>query len=190
MSFTPRTKQILKVMLQQNQTISIKNLADQVGVSKRTIQRELEYIGSSLKKYQIRFHSRTGVGVWLEGDEEEKLRLLQDITTGDTYDVSNREDRRKRLVLEILKNKGLKKLFYYSNLFGVSEATISTDLEAVEGWFEKFHLHIVRKQGYGVAIEGEEKDFRRAIRTFIDDNIGRNKDICYFISLKSKILCL
>ena len=78
-------------MLQQNQTISIKNLADQVGVSKRTIQRELEYIDSSLKKYQIHFHSRTGVGVWLEGNEEEKLRLLQDITTGDTYDVSNRE---------------------------------------------------------------------------------------------------
>ena len=57
MSFTPRTKQILKVMLQQNQTISIKNLADQVGVSKRTIQRELEYIGSSLKKYQIHLSS-------------------------------------------------------------------------------------------------------------------------------------
>ena len=171
MSFTPRTKQILKVMLQQNQTISIKNLADQVGVSKRTIQRELEYIDSSLKKYQIHFHSRTGVGVWLEGNEEEKLRLLQDITTGYTYDVSNREDRRKRLVLEILKNKGLKKLFYYSSKFQVSEATISADLEAVEEWLNRQGLFVVRKPGSGVEIEGSEASYRKAIRTFIDENM-------------------
>lgn len=131
MDFTPRIKQILQVMLLTKQTMSIQSLADKVGVSKRTIQRELEYINGSLKSYEIRFMSKTGVGVWLEGAEEEKERLFHDLMRGDSYDVSNREDRRKRLILEILKDKGLKKLFYYSSKFKVSEATISADLEAV-----------------------------------------------------------
>lgn len=171
MEFTPRTKQILNVLLQENQTMSVKVLADKVGVSKRTVQRELEYINGSLKTYEISFMSKTGVGVWLEGSEEEKKRLLSDITKGDSYDVSNKEERRKRLVLEILKDKGLKKLFYYSSKFKVSEATVSGDLEAVEEWLNRYGLQVVRKPGSGVAIEGSEGSYRRAIRAFIDENI-------------------
>lgn len=171
MEFTPRTKQILTAMLKADRTISAKNLAEKVGVSKRTVQRELEYIGMSLKPYQIQFMSKTGVGIWLEGSHEEKARLLADLQSGDAYDVSNREERRKRLVLEILKDKGLKKLFYYSSKFKVSEATISTDLEAVEEWLNKYDLHVIRKPGSGVAIEGSEESYRKAIKAFINENI-------------------
>lgn len=89
----------------------------------------------------------------------------------DTLDASDRPERRKRLILEILKDKTLKKLYYYSELFGVSEATISADLEAAEEWFEPFNLKIIRKPGYGISIEGREKDFRLALRAFIDENI-------------------
>lgn len=171
MEFTPRTKQILNALLQENQTMSVKVLADKVGVSRRTVQRELEYINGSLKDYEISFMSRTGVGVWLEGSEEEKKRLLLAITKGDTYDVSNKEERRKRLVLEILKDKGLKKLFYYSSKFKVSEATVSGDLEAVEEWLNRYGLKVARKPGSGVAIEGSEGSYRKAIRAFINENM-------------------
>lgn len=164
-------KQIFQVLLGEPSAVSVKYLAEQVKVSKRTVQRELEYIDHSLKGYEIRFLSKTGVGVWLEGSEEEKARLLKDIGSGDDYDVSNREERRKRLILEILKEKGLKKLFYYSSQFGVSEATISTDLEASEAWLNKYGLHVNRKPGSGISVEGTEEDYRRAIRAFINENM-------------------
>lgn len=171
MEFTPRIKQILKVLLESDGKISVKELAEQIGISKRTVQRELGYIQNELKSYDIEFLSKTGVGVWLEGSAKEKHQLLTDIKNGDTYDVSNREDRRKRLLLEILKEKGLKKLFYYSSRFQVSEATISTDLEVVEAWLEKYGVHIVRKPGSGITVDGNEENFRKAIRAFIDENI-------------------
>lgn len=171
MDFTPRMKQIFQVLLQEDSAISVKYLAEQVGVSKRTVQRELGYIESSLKGYEIQFFSKTGVGVWLEGSENEKQRLKQDIEGGDDYDVSNREERRKRLILEILKEKGLKKLFYYSSQFGVSEATISTDLEASEVWLNKYGLYVNRKPGSGISVEGTEENYRRAIRAFINENM-------------------
>lgn len=194
--FTPRMQQILKIMVRADQVVSVKSLAEDIGVSKRTVQREMEYLGHSLEKYGITFCSKAGTGVWLEGDADGKERLLRDLEEEDTLDAFDRTERRKRLILEILKDKDLKKLFYYSNLFGVSEATISSDIEAVESWFSQFHLKIVRKQGYGVTIEGTEKNFRSAIRAFIDENIDtrmiremyedKNQTVVHKLSGKSK----
>lgn len=171
MNLTPRMKRILIVMLQENRTLAVRELAEQVGVSKRTVQRELDGGKDCLKGYDLTFASKTGKGVWISGAEEEKKRLLSELTQEDTYDVSNREDRRRRLVLEILKDKGLKKLFYYASQFQVSEATISSDLEAVEGWLNTQHLSVIRKPGSGIEIQGSEEDYRRAIRTFIEENL-------------------
>lgn len=171
MEMTPRMKQLLLVLLKEQKPISVKYLAEQTGISKRTVQRELEYIEASLKGYRLRFLSKTGVGVWLEGNEDEKHRLYTDISSRDMYDVGNREERRKRLILEILKEKGLRKLFYYSSQFSVSEATISTDLEAVEKWLNKYGLHVNRKPGSGIAIDGSEECYRKVIRAFIHENI-------------------
>lgn len=171
MEFTPRMQQILQILLQEEACISVKNLAEKAGISKRTVQRELGYVESTLKPYDLEFKSKTGVGVWLEGTDGEKKRLLADISGEDSYDAGNREERRKRLILEILKEKDLKKLFYYSSQFQVSEATISTDLDAIEGWLNRYGLFIIRKPGSGISIEGDEADYRRALRAFIDENI-------------------
>ena len=171
MNLTPRLKQIVIVLLGEENVISVRELADRIGVSKRTVQRELEYLGSELEPYHIRFESKTGRGVWLTGSSEDKKTLLAELTKEDNYDVSNRDTRRKRLILEILKEKGLKKLFYYASQFQVSEATISTDLEAVEGWLGAQQLTITRKPGSGIAVVGTEESYRRAIRTFIEENM-------------------
>ena len=186
MDFTPRIKQILNVLLLENEPISIKNLAEKIGVSKRTVQRELEYMDSSLKGYEVQFMSRTGVGVWLEGESAEKQRLTDALSGTDSYDGSNREERRKRLILEILREKGLKKLFYYSSQFKVSEATISKDLEAVEAWLNQYRLYVERKPGSGVCIRGTEADYRRAIREFINENIDDHMLYEFYTARESK----
>ena len=140
MDITPRMNQILTLLLEQEQPISVKYLAERMGLSKRTIQRELEYINHVLQDYPIQFLSKTGVGIWLDGDPKEKMSLKQELSSDDRLDISNREERRKALILAILKEKELRKLYYYSSRFQVSEATISADLEAIEGWLESYGL--------------------------------------------------
>lgn len=171
MNLTPRLRKVLLILLEKDTTMSVQELAERVGVSKRTVQRELEYLGNELDAYGISFESRTGKGVWLSGDTEQKKKLQQELCRSDDYDVSDREDRRKRLLLEILKDKGLKKLFYYADLFQVSEATVSSDLESVEGWLEEHGLKVTRKPGSGTMISGSEENYRKAIRVFIEENI-------------------
>lgn len=171
MIFSPRLRQILLILLQENQVIPVKKLADEIKVSKRTVQRELEYTDSSLKKHGLSLQTKTGIGIWIDGTQEDKLKLLTILQEEDVIDSGDKDERRKRLILEILKDRTPKKLYYYGNIFGVSEATISNDMEVVEGWFEQFDLKIMRKQGYGVALEGSEKSYRLALRRFIDENI-------------------
>lgn len=171
MKILSRAKQILKILLTEEEAIPVKSLAEKIGVSKRTTQRELEYISSYLKGYEIEYFSKTGVGIWLEGTQKEKNRLLSFLCQEESQDVPGKEERRKRLILEILKEKGLKKLFYYSSQFGVSEATASTDLESIGEWLAGFGLDIKRKPGSGVYVEGTEENYRRAIREFIYSNL-------------------
>lgn len=168
---TPRLKQILLLLLGEHQPISVSKLSDQIRVSKRTVQRELEYLPRALRAHKLTFASKTGVGVWIEGADADKQALVGKLQQQDDHDVSDRDYRRKRMILELLKEKGLKKLFWYSNKFKVSEATISTDLEALDSWFAQYDLRIVRKPGSGISVEGSEENYRKAISSFVAENI-------------------
>lgn len=84
MDFTPRMQQILLIMLNEDKVISVKNLAERMNLSKRTVQRELEYLGRALKEYHVEFCSKTGTGVWLEGAREDRDRLLRHLSEKDT----------------------------------------------------------------------------------------------------------
>lgn len=171
MEFTPRMTQILNILLTEAKAVPVLSLAEKTGCSKRTVQREMKYIPQSLVGYELELVSKTGVGVWLEGSSEEKQRLLLSLRDADSFDAGNPHERRKRLIIKILREKGIKKLYYYSSFFKVSEATISADLDAIEGWLSKFNLTINRQPGTGVKITGTESSYRRAISAFISENI-------------------
>ena len=65
MEMTSRMKQIMQVLLKESGAVSVKYLAEQIGVSRRTVQRELESIDTSLRGYDLTFVSKTGVVVSL-----------------------------------------------------------------------------------------------------------------------------
>ncbi len=171
MNLSARAKKILIILLEEDAPMSVIKLAEKIGVSKRTVQRELEYLPKDLLVYNLKFASKTGVGVWVVGDNDDKSNLLSLIKSENYIDDTDKEYRRKKLVLEILKDKDIKKLFWYSTKFKVSEATISSDLEALEDWFAKYDLKIIKKPGSGISVNGTESSYRRAIKAFISDNI-------------------
>ncbi len=167
MEISPRLRQILLVMLQQSAPMSVKDLAAQINVSRRTTQRELEYMDSSIKKYGLRLGSKTGTGIWIEGNEDEKKSLLEILQGEDVIDSADQKERHKYLTLEFLKDQTPKKLYYYANIFGVSETTVGKDIENIKPWFHQYSLNIVKKPGLGVYLEGSEKNYRKALREFI-----------------------
>ena len=47
-------------------------------------------------------------------------------------------------------------------------------MDALCPWLEESHLGIVRRPGYGVILEGDERDYRDAMRRFIEETAGRS----------------
>ena len=174
MEFTPRIQQILKILLTRKEPVSKQEIADELGVSKRTVQREFEYLELCIRKYQIGLVNQKGKGVVLKGTKE-NLSKLSDRLGGQQYpDAADRDGRRRRLLFELLRDRTPRKLFYYSQMLGVSEATAGSDMDALCPWLEESHLGIVRRPGYGVILEGDERDYRDAMRRFIEETAGQS----------------
>ena len=168
MELTPRITKILNILLSQDEPISEQEIADQIGVSRRTIIREFEYLESAIKSYDVTLVRKKGTGVWVEASEDKKKALLQVLNGSDKKDWTDKSVRRKSLILKLLQNKEPTKTFTYANEFGVSEATISKDLKAIEGWLSDSHLEIIKKAGYGVVLKGSEEDFRHALQRYMN----------------------
>ena len=174
MEFTPRIQQILRILLSSRGPVSKQEIADELGVSKRTVQREFEYLELCIRKYQLGLENHKGKGVVLKGDPE-NLEKLSEKLEGQQYpDAADRDGRRRRLLFELLRDRTPRKLFYYSQMLGVSETTAGSDMDALYPWLEESHLGIVRRPGYGVILEGEERDYRDAMRRFIEETAGQS----------------
>ena len=83
--FSPRMQQILKILLRDDRVWPVQHLADHLNVSRRTVQRELEYVEKPLKKHGLLFRSKAGAGVWLEGTAEDKAEFLKRLEEEDVY---------------------------------------------------------------------------------------------------------
>ena len=174
MEFTPRISQILKILLANGGPISKQEIAEDLGVSKRTVQREFEYLELCIRKYDLKLVNYKGKGVALEGKVEDLVKLEENLRVDQYPDAADREGRRRRLLFELLRDRTPRKLFYYSQMLGVSEATAGSDMDALCDWLEESHLGIVRRPGYGVILEGDERDYREAMRRFIEETAGQS----------------
>lgn len=183
MNFDPRMKKILLELL-KDEYLSILQLADRVGVSKRTIQRELSYIADDLKPYNLLFQSKTGKGVWLEGSQEAKLELYSAIEQDHTFDSFDAKNRQRRILLELLKSQDIHKIISFALLINVSEATIRLDLMEIEKWLKQFDLQLEKIPGVGVRLIGTESGLRRAIRAYFSEFAPASKNTGRFDEIK------
>lgn len=172
MIYSSRLKKILHYCLTQNQQtyIHLDTLADILKTSKRTVFRELKDVDKDLLSYGLSLDNKSGQGIRLHGSKEAKAALLQELTT-QGIEYINKEERQNLLMFELLHSGEIQKLLHYANLFQVSEATISNDVDHIEPWFHEFRLKINRKQGLGIEVQGAEQDVRRAMTSLLNQTL-------------------
>ncbi|RXZ81698.1 PRD domain-containing protein [Paenibacillaceae bacterium] len=162
MKVSNRQRKILEVLLNGREEVTAGQLAQAVQISSRTIHRELQELEPELHAYGLSLVKKSGLGILLEGDEQQISKFQSELRESDTETYS--PDERKLLMLSVLlEEEEPVKLFSLAREAQAAIPTVSRDLEELEPQLKQGGLQLIRKRGYGVEITGAET----AKRSFI-----------------------
>lgn len=161
MAFTKRQKEIIFLLKEIDDFVPAEWVAKQLGVSDRTVRKEIKFIQQKEEFYGIHLESIRGKGYKLivtdkelflnkvcQSQEEEKNELSGDFSVQDNRVIYIL----KRLLLE---KKFIKLQSLEEEMF-VSKSTLQNDLKIVKEILEKYNLIMVNRPHYGTKVEGDE----------------------------------
>ena len=170
-----RRKVVLQFLAEANEFVTIGQIAEKIGVSRRTILREMDGVAEWLGGSGFRLVSKPGMGVRIDGGVSERQRLQQRLHGENPEVVNLPRDRQKLILIELMQQKEPVKLYGITSRLGVSASTVSSDLDKVASWLSNYGLRLVRKTGSGVHVEGEETDLRRAMIALLYENTSEEE---------------
>ena len=173
---TMRQVQILRYFLEHDDFTSPQPLADRLGVSLRTLQRELAELDLYLDRFGIRFRKKFGRGMKLHGDEAALAELAGQLRRqADAAPDYTAEERQAVIKHMLLSGKEPVKLYALGKALHVAESTVSYDLQKIEPWLAKYGIRLHRRPGLGVYIEGTEKQIRAALADLLYENVTQEQ---------------
>ena len=181
MYISAREKIIVEILLDKREELTVKELAEEIDVSPRTIHRDLKGIEPLLKEYDLGLIRKTGVGIQITGLAENKSNLKRRLITSALQDYMA-DERQTMILCALYEAAGPVKLFTLANELRVTESTISADLLKLEAQLENFALSILKKRGHGIELSGTEKAKRSAISYAIAKTLKEDE----FLSLIRK----
>ena len=176
MDMTARMRAILSALLAADGYVPAERIGSEIGVSSRTITRELHGLEMALMPYGITLLRRTGAGVMLAGDPEDLRRLRKHLASdGNTHRELSPDQRRSILTTRLLMADEPLKLFTLARLLNVTDSTVSHDLDRLQPHLAEQRIALVRRPGLGVYVEGAERDIRSALVRMIHDHVDETE---------------
>ncbi|GIO07581.1 transcriptional regulator MtlR [Brevibacillus reuszeri] len=176
MQISSRQRSIIEILMQEQKGATIGFIAEHIGVSPRTIHRELEAVDELLSEYGMKLVRKAGAGVEIVGSEEQKQGLQTSVLHQTTTEFTAQE--RKVIILcSLLEASEPVKLISLAIDLKVTTATISHDLDDLEVMLDRYELSLLRKRGYGVELLGTESSKRRVISRLISEHLDDHEMI-------------
>lgn len=153
-------QRLLSILSSATQPLTAKQLAFQVGVSEKTIQKYLNYLKETLKNQGASLESKQRIGSYLEIYDEKKFQTF--LLHFNNISLMDDPLMRKRYVLMLLITSG-----DYVNIYDLSEEinvspTLTRNIfKEIKPTLEAYHLILEHSHFHGYKIIGEEKDIRR-----------------------------
>lgn len=160
-----RQKQIIQILTKSTNKnpITISTIAEILNVSSRTVLREMPKIEEWLDENGFNFIKKPGVGLIIDESLENQQLILELLEVENVQKEYSKEERKRIILSELLIAKEPLKLFYFTNQLKVSEGTLSNDLDGIEDWLKAFDIKLIRRQGLGIYLEGNEKNYRKVL---------------------------
>ncbi|MEH7511756.1 BglG family transcription antiterminator [Gottfriedia acidiceleris] len=170
MYISAREREIINLLLDHPNGINVQEIAENLNVSSRTVQRELKGVESIALAHSLFLKKILGVGMYIEGTPEQKNELqIAILKSGQEF---TQKERQELILCSLLKEPESIKLSSLANDLHVTVATVSNDLNKVEEWLKDFDLELMRKKGYGIALLGSERKKRKALGHLIAQQLN------------------
>ena len=166
MGLTIREIRLIEALLRHPEGLTADDLADRLGVSARTVHRDLQPAGEFLASHDLTLVRQAGRGINVEGPDSARTRALE-AAEKMRSEALTPEERRASLLGMLLGSDEPIKLRALASRSKVSIGTVGRDLDEAEEWLAAFGLSLVRKRGYGVQVIGAEDDRRQAMSGLI-----------------------
>jgi mannitol operon transcriptional antiterminator len=174
-NITLRQKKILQEICNEDKYITISNIAEKLGISSRTVLRELSGVEKWLLTYHCTLDKKSGLGIRLSGTCENKKAVIERLEEHTEASGFTPAERQLIIISELLQDKEPVKIFSFTKRLKVTEGTVSHDLDKVEEWLKDYDLKLVRKPGLGIYVEGPERTVRQAIVNLIYENVNESQ---------------
>jgi mannitol operon transcriptional antiterminator len=173
--FSPRLVRILEFLLQKNAPIPAGELAEELGSSRRTLFRDLKNAEAVLAPHGLNLVSIQGKGLELRGDDAERQKFACILRQKKPSLPGNKRERLLGLLVELLDDNDVHKLFYFARTLGTSESTVSKDLDELEPWLARNGIRLTRRPGLGICCSGSEEAIRAVLfrRMVHDGRMGK-----------------
>ena len=129
--------------------VTAATLAESIGVSRRTVLRELPAVEQWMQAAGARFVRNPGKGLLLDEAPE----------------------RRQQLLTRLLSEQEPCKTAALARELGVSESTLSADLDELETKLHPYRVEMFRRPGVGVWLQGDASSYRRVVSALLRSSL-------------------
>lgn len=161
-----RKEELVKIILQANDFVSVESIAKQLKTSTKTIRNDLITLENLMNDHSLVLLRKPGVGVSIEGDFFDKQQLLNTLKQNTTHSYLTPEERRSQLLHALLLNRSSKRMKDLELDYYVSRATIHADIAALNESLKPFQCEIIFDKQQGLSLRGEEAQQRQVMAHF------------------------
>lgn len=167
---------LFKLLISDNSYKPIKEFAEKLQVSNKTISSDLKEIQLTIQETGVTIKKKTGCGIKLAYDDSQLIDLIELLNNQDKKEEISVEQRRAEISRSLLLNsKEYTTIQKLADKYYVSRTSILNDLKYIEGKFSEFNINIIRTRD-GTRIQAKERDIRNALVYVLKENIYYNSD--------------
>lgn len=173
---TANGQKLIQKLTELPQTwLTAATLAQAIGVSRRTVLRELPGVEQWMRAAGFSFQRSPGQGILLDEGEEARTRLRGLLEVGEADNTLSRKERRQRLLVSLFAAREPVKTYALARELMISEQTLTGDLNQLEEWLEPYEIRLWRRPGVGVWLEGTPEKMRRAVGSLLRVNLPEDE---------------
>lgn len=176
MTLDERCTQIITVLLNANEYVSVDRLTSQLGISKRTVYYDFPKINSWLESNNLEpVKKKYGKGYYLEEESRKVASNLIGKISSVQYFYSQ-EERITLIAIKLLTSQRDVFMEDLVELTQVSRATVSNDLKEIKLVFLNENLKVNFQRNTGYKVTGQEEDKRRLLVNYLAELMTTKND--------------